>query len=112
MTMCPTYTFIDRANGRFNDNMTFKREYAALISAAWEIDKAYDQFLSDFDFGDTNDNPLKKLGIHYDADMSTVEVRKSVLKKLMELEKDHPLRKRLIGNASATDLDAMSMREY
>ena len=25
--MCPTYTFIDRANGRFNDNMTFKMEF-------------------------------------------------------------------------------------
>ena len=42
MTLCPTYTFIDRSNGKFNDNMTFKREYAALISAAWEIDKVYD----------------------------------------------------------------------
>ncbi len=46
MTMCPTYTFIDRANGKFNSNMSFKREYSALISAAWEIDKIYDQYLS------------------------------------------------------------------
>lgn len=46
MTMCPTYTFIDRANGKFNSNMSFKREYSALVSAAWEIDKIYAQYLS------------------------------------------------------------------
>lgn len=60
MTMCPTYTFIDRANGKFNSNMSFKREYCALISAGWEIDKVYDQYLSN---PEAETNPETILGI-------------------------------------------------
>lgn len=45
ITMCPTYAFIDRADGRFNRAMGFMKDYSALISAAWDIDSAYHQFL-------------------------------------------------------------------
>ena len=40
-TLCPTYAFLDRADGMFNRSMSFAKDYAALISAAWDIDTAY-----------------------------------------------------------------------
>ena len=40
MTMCPTYSFLDRADARFNRGMDFKKDYAAIISYAWDIDMA------------------------------------------------------------------------
>lgn len=47
LTMCPTYAFIDRADGKFNRAMGFKKDYAALLSSAWDIDTAYSQYLMD-----------------------------------------------------------------
>ena len=46
ITMCPTYAFIDRADGRFNRAMDFKKDYSALIAAAWDIDTVYDSYLT------------------------------------------------------------------
>lgn len=73
MTMCPTYTFIDRANGKFNSNMSFKREYSALISAAWEIDKVYDNYLSN---PEAETSPENILGI-------STEYRKEALENFI-----------------------------
>lgn len=75
MTMCPTYTFIDRANGKFNSNMSFKREYSALISAAWEIDKIYDQYLSN---PEAETSPEAILGI------DTVNYKEKTLDKFIK----------------------------
>lgn len=107
MTMCPTYTFIDRANGKFNENMDFKREYAALISAAWEIDKAYDQYLSDIEGSEVN--PLSKLGLISDTDEDALEERKKILKKIIELDQGNSFRKRIIGDTDNPDIDLLSM---
>lgn len=46
MTMCPSYAFIDRADGKVNGAMDFKKDYSGLISAAWDIDTKYDAFLN------------------------------------------------------------------
>ncbi|MCM1231732.1 MAG: hypothetical protein NC489_16565 [Ruminococcus flavefaciens] len=47
LTMCPTYAFIDRADGKFNRSMSFMKDYAALIATAWDLDSAYDNYLCD-----------------------------------------------------------------
>lgn len=47
MTMCPTYAYIDRADGRFNRFMDFKKDYLATIAYAWDIDSAIDRYLMD-----------------------------------------------------------------
>ena len=46
LTIVPTYQFIDRANGQFNSSCGFKKDYAALISAGWDIDTAIDEYLA------------------------------------------------------------------
>lgn len=101
MTMCPTYGFIDRANGLLNRGMDFKREYTALISAAWDIDRAYDRFLTDpeadiekyvnvvgFDSGDPN----------------ALKQRDELLKTLAKASKDNNIRKRFLGDMSDKDI--------
>lgn len=47
LTMCPTYAFIDRADGKFNRSMGFMKDHAALIATAWDLDNAYDAYLND-----------------------------------------------------------------
>ena len=96
--MCPTYTFIDRANGRFNENMTFKREYAALISAAWEIDRAYDAYLRDADPTPGEPNPLQKIGLYREDDENGLERRAELIKKLVRADKGNAFRKRILGD--------------
>lgn len=61
MPMVPTYAFIDRANGRFNRAMEFKKDYAAIISVAYDIDRLYDRYLTDPD-ADSYE-ALKSLGL-------------------------------------------------
>ena len=111
MAMCPTYTFIDRANGRFNDAMDFKREYAALISAAWEIDKAYDQFLSDIDGPDDDYNPLTRLGLRSGpATMDELEERKKFIEKLVKVDPDNKFRKRFLRDIDdKSNLDEVAL---
>lgn len=98
MSMCPTYTFIDRANGRFNENMTFKREYAALISAAWEIDRAYDMYLKDVDPIPGEPNPLQKIGLYREDDENGLEKRAELIKRLVRTDKSNAFRKRILGD--------------
>ena len=47
ITMCPTYAYIDRADGKFNRAMGFMKDHAALIATAWDLDTAYDNYLMD-----------------------------------------------------------------
>lgn len=61
LTMCPTYTFIDRANGKFNSNMSFKREYGALVSAGWMIDQTYEKCGND-PSGESDPNEILGIG--------------------------------------------------
>jgi hypothetical protein len=86
--------------------MTFKREYIALISAAWDIDRAYDKYLTDYD-NDTN--PLVKLGLIGESDEKSQETRKELLKRLMKLDPDNNFRKRMVGDGTEKDIDMMSM---
>lgn len=61
MTMCPSYSFIDRADGKVNGAMDFKKDYSGLISAAWDIDTKYDRYLNNPE-ADTYET-LKSLGL-------------------------------------------------
>ena len=94
MTMCPTYAFIDRADGKFNRAMDFKKDYAALIAAAWDIDAAYDQFLS---------NPeaehyeiLKQMGLDDVENESARDRREMVFRTLMSGKVSGKFRDRFI----------------
>lgn len=45
MTMCPTYAYINRTDGKFNPDMGFKRENAAIAAVLWDIAECYRQYL-------------------------------------------------------------------
>ncbi|MCM1230063.1 MAG: hypothetical protein NC489_08020 [Ruminococcus flavefaciens] len=47
ITMDPTYAFVNRSNGKFNKGMGFMKDYAAILSTAWEYDVAYNNYLMD-----------------------------------------------------------------
>lgn len=98
LTMCPTYTFIDRANGKFNGAMDFKREYSALVAAGWEIDQAYDKYLKDPD--ENSYDQLVKLGlVDYNEDKNTIKQRNELISYVVQnLNKKHLFRKRFIND--------------
>lgn len=110
MTMCPTYTFIDRANGKFNSNMTFKREYSALISAAWEIDKVYDQYLSN---PESETNPETVLGISPEYKQEAIEnfiiSYRNILKNQSPLEKVDPMITKLAKMFGLQNMDSVTL---
>lgn len=61
MTMCPTYHYIDRADGHYARSMQFEKDYAAILSSAWDIDTAIAHYLN---HGDVDSAELlKQLGI-------------------------------------------------
>lgn len=62
-TMCATYAFIDRADGHFNRSMAFAKDYSALIAAAYDVDSAYDQYLTNPE-ADAYET-LKKMGLDF-----------------------------------------------
>lgn len=84
MPMCPTYAFIDRADGYFNRAMNFAKDYSALIAAAWDIDRAYDNFLMDPE-GSTDEVRtmigLTKVNELIDRDAQLMEVLRGKRKK-------------------------------
>lgn len=84
MTMCPTYAFIDRANAKMNRAMDFKKDYSALISAAWDIDTKYDNYLNNPE-ADTYQK-LDSLGLSpygdNDSSEDTLEVRKNLIERI------------------------------
>ena len=102
LTMCPTYAFIDRANARFNSAMGFKKDYAAILSAAWDIDVAYDQFLNNPD--DTTYEALRALGLEGEMEESASESRKTLLLRLLKEKKTNKYRQRYVGDADADDI--------
>ena len=98
LTMCPTYTFIDRANGKYNGAMDFKREYSALVAAGWEIDQAYDKYLRDPD--ENSYDQLVKLGlVDHEDDHDTIMKRNDLIKYVVQhLDKKHLFRKRFVSD--------------
>lgn len=111
LTMCPTYSFIDRANAKFNRAMDFKKDYAAIISAAWEIDNVYEQFLTDDDSSSDHYQILHNYGL-YEADSDPyLEERKHLISKIIRADTSHPFRKRYIGERELTDKDIEEIEE-
>ena len=82
MPMVPTYTFIDRATGRFNRAMGFKKDYAALISAAYEIDQCYDQFLTNPD--EDSYDAMKRMGLDGSTTEESLQQRNELITSLLE----------------------------
>lgn len=102
MTMCPTYAFIDRANGRFNRGMSFKREYIALMSHAWEIDQLYNAYNSDPEA--TGEEMHRILGIGCPSDDPEHDDYKEALELISDVDQDNYFRQRFFGTVSADDL--------
>ena len=73
MPMCPSYAFIDRADGRVNRAMDFKKDYSGLISAAWDIDNAYDRYLNNPE--EDSYDLIKQLGLDEETSKKSAEVR-------------------------------------
>lgn len=98
LTMCPTYTFIDRANGKFNGAMDFKREYAALMSYGWELDSACSRYLNSPD-----ENTMAELEaygiISSDDDSSYQDQYNHMYEYLRDYVSDeHPFKQRFMDN--------------
>lgn len=102
MTMCPTYGFIDRANGLLNRGMDFKREYSAILSAAWDIDRSYDRYLTDPEADAEKFINVVGFG---SGDPSSLKRRDDTLRALAKTNKNNNVRKRFLGNMSEKDVD-------
>ena len=73
--------------------MGFKKDYAALISAAYDIDRCYDQFLNDAD-ADSYEM-LKSMGLHpEDKDVDAVRARNELIRDIVNGEIDGPFARR------------------
>lgn len=98
MTMCPTYAFIDRANGKFNSAMGLKKDYAAIFSYAYDIDKAIDNFLCNPE-ADSYET-MKELGIDLDDSIDTIKTEADVFDRIADPRtKDGSFKKRFEGFA-------------
>lgn len=80
--MCPSYAFIDRADGRVNRAMDFKKDYSGLISAAWDIDNAYDRYLNNPE--EDSYDLIKKLGLDEEISKKSAEVRNQLIRDIIE----------------------------
>ena len=98
MTMCPSYSFIDRADGKVNGAMDFKKDYSGLISAAWDIDTKYDRYLNNPD--ESSYNTLLDYGINpNDVEEEDQGKREELLRAITtKLDKNHPFRKRYVDD--------------
>lgn len=81
ITMCPTYAFIDRADGKFNRAMDFKKDYAALVAAAWDIDTRYDKYLTDPD-ADSYDS-MRALGLDSVTTKESLQQRDELIRDII-----------------------------
>ena len=81
--------------------MDFKKDYAALLSAAWEIDNAYDGYLTHPE--EESYQLIKSLGLD-DTDSDSNETRKELIQKLVETDINNPFRKRFVGYLRSEDL--------
>lgn len=98
LNMCPTYTFIDRANGKYNKAMDFKKDYAALITYMWELDRSCDRYLNNPD--ESSYNTLVDYGINpNEVEEEDQEKREELLRAITtKLDKSHPFRKRYVDD--------------
>lgn len=80
-TMCATYAFIDRADGHFNRSMAFAKDYSALIAAAYDVDSAYDQYLTNPE-ADAYET-LKKMGLDFTPTDETMRKRKEDVVRIL-----------------------------
>lgn len=80
-TMCATYAFIDRADGHFNRSMAFAKDYSALIAAAYDVDSAYDQYLTNPE-ADAYET-LKKMGLDFTPTDETMRKRKEDIMRIL-----------------------------
>lgn len=94
ITMCPTYAFIDRADGHFSRAMDFKKDYAAILSYAWDIDVAYDNYLTHPDEDSTE--MLKALGLDEDTNREAEEDRTRILHMLAESDVPKKIKERYL----------------
>ena len=75
MTLCPTYHFLDRADSYYARSMQFEKDYAAILSSAWDIDTALNDFITTPD-ADTSDL-MHMLGLDEKDDaMKEVKLRR------------------------------------
>ena len=105
LTMCSTYTFIDRSNGKYNGAMDFKREYSALVAAGWEIDQAYDKYLKDPD--ENSYDQLVKLGlVDHEEDRTTMEKRNELISYMVQhMNKKNHFSRRFINDLMYLNYD-------
>lgn len=102
LPMCPTYTIIDRANGKFNKAMGFKKDIIAILSSAWEIDQAINKYLTDPDA--ESDEEMKLLGLvtgfmHETTDEEKEKYLNTIVSILTEIAPS--FRKRFFSDESA-----------
>lgn len=96
LTMCPTYAFIDRANGKFNTAMGLKKDYAAILSYAYDIDRAVDAFLCNPE-ADSYET-MKSLGIDIDNSIETIRLESEVFERIADPRtRDGAFKKRFEG---------------
>ena len=92
INMCPTYSFINRSNGKFNKTMGFMKDYSALLSTAWDIDKVYDSCLS---FPDENNmSILTEMGLDDYRSDAQKDLREQTLAKLVSMDLTGPFKDR------------------
>lgn len=94
--MCPTYAFIDRADGKLNRAMDFKKDYSALISAAWDIDSRYDAYLTNPE--EDSYNNMTALGLDEITSEESKRQRDNLIRALVEGRVRGRFGARYIGN--------------
>lgn len=111
LTMCPTYAFIDRANAKFNRAMDFKKDYAAIISAAWEIDNVYEQFLTDDNSTSDHYQILHNYGLYEAETDPYLEERQSLIRRIIRADTNHPFKKRYLGDKELSAKDIQDLED-
>lgn len=95
MTMCPTYAFIDRADGKINRAMDYKKDYSALLSAAWDIDACFDEYL--INPGEESYGKLDRMGLSPFYDGSAIESSEEIVQKMADGKIKGPFAERFFG---------------
>ncbi len=92
--MNSTYAFIDRSNGKFNSGMGFKKDYAAILVSAWDIDSLYDSYLRN-PYMDTEE-ALASLGLSVRPNTDEDRLaERELMREIYSLDPSHPFRKRM-----------------
>lgn len=82
ITMDPTLAFINRSNGRFNRAMGFMKDFAAILSVAWDYSVAYNNFLMDPD--EDSYEVARKLGILVSSGEDDDKIAEEMHKQALE----------------------------